>query len=81
MSDEVRLTPEQAEEIRRRANAELERATPCDPLNPFFMLQILAGMTFPGENGVFIRIEGTTLVETSKWSIEDAASEEEEHVR
>ncbi len=71
MSDDVRLTPEQADEIRRKANAEMEQgapqATPYSPLYPF-----LADLKFSFESGVFIRIEGTTLVETSKWSIENA---------
>jgi hypothetical protein len=44
MSDEVRLTPEQADEIRRKANVEMEQgapqATPCSPLYPF-MLRVL----------------------------------------
>jgi hypothetical protein len=75
VSDDVRLTPEQADEIRRKANAEMEQgdpqATPYSPLYPF-MLRVLADLTFSPESGVFIRIEGTTLVETSKWSIEDA---------
>ena len=78
MSNEkqVRLTPEAAEEIRRLANARLERdtpkQTPCDPLFMLRALADLAGLTFSGESAAFIRLEGPAFVVTSKWHIEGA---------